>query len=67
MIMNNNRIEDALPDEPAAPSATFQSPSLSDLPEYAALAREWVKSHPLPCLAAAFIAGVTIAWIVKRK
>jgi hypothetical protein len=67
MIMNNNRIEDALPEEPVAPSQAFQSPSLSDLPEYAALAREWVKNHPLPCLAAAFIAGVTIAWIVKRK
>jgi len=64
MIMNNNRIEDALPEEPVAP---FRPPSLSDLPEYAALARDWAKNHPLPCLAAAFIAGVTIAWIVKRK
>jgi hypothetical protein len=67
MIMNNNRIEDVLPEEPGAPSETFQPPSLSELPQYAALAREWVKNHPLPCLAAAFIAGVTIAWIVKRK
>jgi len=66
MIMSNNRIEDALPDEPVAPSG-IQPPILSDLPEYAAIAREWVKNHPLPCLAAAFIAGVTIAWIVKRK
>ena len=66
MIMSNNRIEDALPDEPVAHS-DIQPPILSDLPEYAAIAREWVKNHPLPCLAAAFIAGVTIAWIVKRK
>ena len=66
MIMSNNRIEDALPDEPAVPS-DIPPPLLSDLPAYAALAREWVKNHPLPCLAAAFIAGVTIAWIVKRK
>src|SRR5262249_45275222 len=66
MIMSNNRIEDALPDEPIAPS-DIQPPSLSDLPDYAEIAREWVKNHPLPCLAAAFIAGVAIAWIVKRK
>ena len=66
MIMSNNRIEDALPDEPVAPSRVDSS-LISDIPEYAAIAREWVKTHPLPCLAAAFIAGVTIAWIVKRK
>jgi hypothetical protein len=66
MIMSNNRIEDALPDEPVAPS-DVPAPWLTELPEYAALAREWVKNHPLPCLAAAFLAGVTIAWIVKRK
>ena len=66
MIMSNNRIEDALPGEPLAPS-DIQPLSLSDLPDYAEIAREWVRNHPLPCLAAAFIAGVTIAWIVKRK
>jgi len=66
MIMSNNRIEDALPDEPVAPS-DIRPPLLSEFSEYTAITREWVKNHPLACLAAAFVAGVTIAWIVKRK
>ena len=35
--------------------------------EAAAGIRRWVVDHPASCLAAAFIAGVAVAWLIKRK
>jgi hypothetical protein len=29
--------------------------------------RRWVADHPVSCLAAAFAAGVAIAWLIKRR
>jgi hypothetical protein len=68
MIKNNNRVEDFAPQhsEEESPSQS-EPPSLGELAEYAALAREWAMKNPLPCMAAAFAAGAAIAWIIKRK
>ena len=68
MIMNNIGINDIIPPETAGkPQKKPPPPPETDLQQYVALAREWAKTHPVPCLAAAFLAGAVIAWIVKRK
>ncbi len=68
MIMNNNRLEDFETPAPLAesPPETRHS-SVPELAEYATLAKEWAQNNPVPCLAAAFVAGAAIAWIFKRK
>ena len=42
-------------------------PSKADLENYTSVAKHWVMQHPVPCIAATFIVGVAVAWIVKRK
>ena len=65
----NNRIEEFGTDGRAAgnQSPGLGLPSQADLETYASLAKQWAMQHPVPCIAAAFVVGVTVAWIVKRK
>lgn len=29
--------------------------------------RRWAMDHPVSCLAAAFVAGAALAWLIKRR
>lgn len=65
--------------EQFAPSGQSSSPTIAERSKRAAAAIEesaeetaatvgrWVVDHPLASMAAAFAAGVAIAWFVKRK
>jgi hypothetical protein len=67
MIMNN-RIDEFIPAEQSTPESPGERPLIpGEIGQYAALAKEWAIQNPLPCLAAAFVAGVALAWIIKRK
>jgi hypothetical protein len=67
MIMNN-RIDEFIPAERATSDSPEDEPMLpADIGQYAALAKEWAIRNPLPCLAAAFVVGAALAWIIKRK
>ncbi|MGE5193197.1 MAG: hypothetical protein ACM3U2_11935 [Deltaproteobacteria bacterium] len=63
MIMNN-RMEDLVPPEDATAEPPADRPSPAD---FALVLKAWVKDHPIPCFAAAFVAGAALAWIIKRK
>jgi hypothetical protein len=67
MIMNN-RIDEFIPAEPALSDSPEDAPFMpADIGQYAAPAKEWAIRNPLPCLAAAFVVGAALAWIIKRK
>ncbi len=67
MIMNN-RMDEYIPADQRTLESLEEPPLVpAEIREYAALARDWAIRNPLPCLAAAFVAGVTLAWIIKRK
>jgi hypothetical protein len=69
MIMNN-RMDEYAPVEqsiPEAPPSQARPIVPAEVGQYLALARNWAIRNPVPCLAAAFVAGVTLAWIIKRK
>jgi len=67
MIMNN-RMEDFIPVREPSDSRLREPDLLSgNLRQYAEIAKEWAVRNPVPCLAAAFVAGVALAWIIKRK
>jgi hypothetical protein len=67
MIMNN-RMDEYVPAEQSTPESSDEPPLIPpEIGQYAALARDWAIRNPLPCLAAAFVAGVALAWIIKRK
>jgi hypothetical protein len=56
------RVEQSIPETPE------ERPLVpGEIGQYVALARDWAIRNPLPCLAAAFFAGATLAWIIKRK
>ncbi len=63
MIMNN-RVEDLVSPEESTAEPLAERPPPEDL---AVVLREWVENHPISCLAAAFVAGAALAWIIKRK
>jgi hypothetical protein len=44
-----------------------RDPQLPDAEELAQRAEAWVQEHPGAALAAAFAAGVVIAWWIKRR
>ena len=67
MITNNNRVEEFAPPEAADEPVAGDLPATEDFAEYVALAKEWARNNPIPCLAGAFIAGAVIAWMIKRK
>ena len=64
-----NRLEEfgAERDSAAIESRGLDLPSKADLENYASQAKQWAMQHPIPCIAATFVVGVAIAWIVKRK
>ena len=47
--------------------ARGREPQLPDAEELVQRAEAWIKEHPGAALAAAFAAGVVMAWWVKRK
>jgi hypothetical protein len=67
MIMNNRMDEFIAPDQDAVESPEEPPFAAGEIADYMNLARDWAIRNPLPCLAAAFVAGVTLAWIIKRK
>ena len=67
MIMNN-RMDEYAPAEQGTVESPEEPPLVpGEIGQYMALAKDWAIRNPLPCLAAAFVAGVTLAWIIKRK
>lgn len=67
MIMNNRIDEFASTGPYAEPTHREQNFPADALRQYAATVKEWAVRNPIPCLAAAFVTGVAIAWIIKRK
>jgi hypothetical protein len=68
MAVKNNRVREYQSPAPETSSSSdVKPPSAGELADLANRAKEWAGNHPLPCLATAFIAGVAIAWIIKRK
>ena len=64
----NNRIKDLeLPQQPARAEADLTRRAKNDLEEFLAVATQWAGERPVPFLAAAFIFGGAIAWIIKRR
>jgi hypothetical protein len=61
-------MEDFIPVREPSDSRLREPDLLSgNLRQYAEIAKEWAVRNPVPCLAAAFVAGVALAWIIKRK
>ena len=64
----NNRISDlVLPKKSAGSETDPTHRPIVDFEGSIALVTQWVEQHPLPCLAAAFICGGAVAWIIKRR
>ena len=65
----NNRLEEfeAERRSPGKKPPGLDLPSQAELVNYASLTKQWAMQHPVPCIAAAFVVGVAVAWIVKRK
>jgi len=64
----NNRIKDLeLSQKPARAEADLTGTPKNDLEGLLAVVTEWAEQRPYPCLAAAFILGGAIAWIIKRR
>lgn len=63
----NNRIKDLeLRQKSGAETGPMHRPRI-DLEGSMALVTAWVEQHPFPCLAAAFIFGGAVGWIIKRR
>jgi hypothetical protein len=63
-----NRIEDfVLPQKSVAAEANPAHRLKIDVGKSLASIAEWTAQHPVACLAAAFIFGGAVAWIVKRR
>jgi hypothetical protein len=63
-----NRIKDYVPPPKSAAAhagATHQPRTV--LGESLEFVTEWAAQHPAACLAAAFVFGGAVAWIVKRR
>ncbi len=64
----NNRIKDLeLPQKSARAEADPTGRPKIDLEGSLAVVTQWAEQHPFPCLAAAFLFGGAIAWIIKRR
>jgi hypothetical protein len=64
----NNRMDEFIPADEATVELREEQPNVpGEFGQYLEIAKEWAIRNPLPCLAAAFAAGVTLAWIIKRK
>ena len=63
----NNRILEFLPREWQPRRLRERVESLPDMQHWIAKAEAYVAEHPGACLAAAFAAGVAVAWWIKRK
>jgi hypothetical protein len=65
MIMNN-RLSDDVP--LGAKESSHSAEGLAEKPhQYAAAVEQYIIDHPASSLAAAFVAGVMVAWWIKRR
>lgn len=65
----SNRLTEFLPPPPSAETSCPRRASFSkrDFQEAVAPVRRYIVENPMAALAAAFLAGVTLAWWIKRR
>ncbi len=62
-----NRIRDHLAEREAVRASSDPAPVHDPKRKKTFRVKLWVEEHPLPCLAAVFVVGACVAWLVKRK